>query len=103
MFLIDNLLMAPAKGILWIFEEIKEAAEQELAGEGDAITAALTELYMKLESGQISEAEFDGQEKVLLDRLDRLQAEQEAKAPAAKPKAKARRRSKKPAAKCLTP
>ena len=28
---------------------------------------------MKLETGQITEAEFDAQEKVLLDRLDRIQ------------------------------
>jgi hypothetical protein len=79
MFLVDDLLMSPLKGVLWVFREIHDAAQQELAGEGEAITAALSELYMKLETGQITEAEFDAQEKMLLDRLDRLQAAEEPK------------------------
>jgi len=80
MFLVDDLLLSPIKGIFWVFREIHDAAQQELAGESEAITAALSELYMKLETGQVTEAEFDAQEKVLLDRLDHLQAE-EATAP----------------------
>jgi hypothetical protein len=73
MFLIDDLLLSPVKGVLWVFREIHDAAQQELAGESEAITGALSELYMKLEIGQITESEFDAQEKVLLDRLDRIQ------------------------------
>jgi hypothetical protein len=78
MFLVDDLLLSPIKGVLWVFQEIHDAAQQELAGESEAITAALSELYLKLETGQITEAEFDVQEKVLLDRLDRRQAEAKA-------------------------
>jgi len=86
MFLIDDILLSPAKGLLWVFREIHDAAQQELAGEGEAITASLSELYMRLETEQITEAEFDSQEKVLLDRLDRLQAEEKAAtAPEKKP------------------
>ena len=103
MFFVDDLLMSPIKGVLWVFREIHDAAQQELAGESEAITAALSELYMKLETGQITEEQFDAQEKVLLDRLDRLQAEEEAaKAPVkkpAKPRPKAKRTRRKPAAK----
>ena len=91
MFLIDDLLLSPVKGVLWVFREIHDAAQQELAGESEAITAALSELYMKLETGQITETEFDAQEKVLLDRLDRLQAEEQA---AAAPEKKAKPRPK---------
>ena len=76
MFLIDDLLLAPFKGMLWVFEEIHDAAQQELAGEKETITAALSELYMKLETGGMTETEFDAQESLLLDRLDRLQAEE---------------------------
>ncbi len=90
MFLVDDLLISPIKGVLWVFREIHDAAQQELAGEAQAITAALSELYMKLETGQITEAEFDSQEKVLLDRLDRLQAKEEAAARALKKPAKRR-------------
>ena len=74
MFLVDDLLLFPIKGVLWVFREIRDAAEQERAGERESITATLSELYMQLETGQITEAEFDAREKVLLDRLDRLQA-----------------------------
>lgn len=101
MFLVDDLLLSPIKGIFWVFREIHDAAQQELAGESQAITAALSELYMKLETGQISPEEFDAQEKVLLDRLDRLQAEA---APPAEPEAKPvkrRPKAKRPRAKSL--
>ena len=107
MFLIDDVLMSPVKGVLWVFREIHDAAQQELAGESEAITAALSELYMKLEIGQITETEFDAQEKVLLDRLDHLQAaEKAAAAPEKKakprPKAKPTRRKSSPAVKPAT-
>jgi hypothetical protein len=102
MFFVDDLLMSPVKGVLWVFREIHDAAQQELAGESEAITAALSELYMKLETGQITEEQFDAQEKVLLDRLDRLQAEEastpEPKKKAAKPRTKAKRSRRKTSA-----
>ncbi len=72
MFLVDDLLFAPFKGINWIFRKVHELAEEELSGEADRIRESLTELYMQLETGQISEQEFDQQESILLDRLDAL-------------------------------
>jgi len=56
--------------------KIKNAVGADLANESDSITAKLTELYMMLETGQMIEAEFDAAEKVLLDRLDVLNAEE---------------------------
>jgi hypothetical protein len=94
MFLIDDILLSPAKGLLWVFQEIHDAAQQELAGESEAITATLSELYMRLETEQITEAEFDAQEKVLLDRLDRLQVEEKASAAPEKKPAKPRPKSR---------
>jgi hypothetical protein len=103
MFFVDDLLMSPIKGVLWVFKEIHDAAQQELAGESEAITAALSELYMKLDTGQITEEQFDAQEKQLLDRLDRLQAEavaaSEPEKKPAKLRAKAKATRKKSAAK----
>jgi hypothetical protein len=72
MFLIDDILLAPARGLLWIFKEIHHAVEEEQANEAEAITAKLSELYMMLETGQMTEAEFDVAEKALLDRLDAI-------------------------------
>ncbi len=70
--IVDDLLLAPIHGLLWIFGKIHEAAEEEIAGEADVITAELQELYMMLETGRITEAEFDARERPLLDRLEAI-------------------------------
>ena len=72
MFLIDDVLLFPVHGILWVFKEIHNAVEADMASESEAITARLSELYMMLETGQVTEAEFDAAEKALLDRLDAI-------------------------------
>ncbi len=73
MLLVDDLLLAPIHGLLWVFGKIYEAAEEEIAGEADVITAELRELYMMLETGKITEAEFGARERPLLDRLEAIQ------------------------------
>ena len=73
MLIIDDLLTSPFRGIFWIFKEVYNAAQEEQAGASEAITAELSELYMRLETGQITEKEFDAREKILLDRLDLMQ------------------------------
>ncbi len=75
MFLVDDLLMAPVSGVLWIFQEIYEAAEQERLNEAENITLELQKLYRSLESGSISEEEFDSREAELLDRLDSIEGD----------------------------
>jgi len=72
--LVDDLLLAPIHGLLWVFGKIHDAAQEEIAGEADAITQELRELYMMLETGQITEAEFAAREQTLLDRLDAIRA-----------------------------
>lgn len=72
MLIIDDLLLFPFRRLLWIFREIHAAGQQGLADEAEAITVDLSELYMMLETGRISESEFDAREKELLDRLDSL-------------------------------
>jgi hypothetical protein len=72
MFLIDDIILAPVRGLFWVFKEIRDAAEEEQANEAEDITAKLSELYMMLETGQMTEAEFDAEEKALLDRLDAI-------------------------------
>jgi hypothetical protein len=77
MFLIDDILLFPVSSILWVFKEIHHAVEEEQANEADAITTKLSELYMMLETGQMTEAEFDAAEKTLLDRLDAIKEGEE--------------------------
>ncbi len=74
MLLVDDLLLAPIHGLLWVFGKIHDAAQEEIAGEADAITAELGQLYMMLETGKVTEAEFDARERTLLDRLEVIQA-----------------------------
>lgn len=75
MLIVDDILLFPIKGINWVFKQIHDIAEEELEGEADRIRESLTDLYMLLETGQITEEEFEQQEKELLDRLDSLQEE----------------------------
>ncbi len=73
MLLVDDILCFPVSGILWIFREIHNAALEEMASEPEAIAQQLRRLYMQLETGTISESEFDSEEKHLLDRLEELE------------------------------
>ena len=75
MFIVDDILLSPVRGILWIFRELHNAAQAEILNEAEAITAQLSELYMELETERITEAEFDEREKELLDRLDEIEAQ----------------------------
>jgi hypothetical protein len=74
MLLADDILLFPVKGIFWIFREIGDLAEEELAGETKSITEQLRLLYMQLETGRITEAEFEAGEKELLDRLEKIES-----------------------------
>jgi hypothetical protein len=74
MLLVDDILCAPVRSILWIFREIRDIAQKELDGEAKSITEQLRTLYMQLETGRITEAEFETGEKLLLDRLDKIES-----------------------------
>jgi hypothetical protein len=73
MLILDDILLFPVTGILWTFRELHKAVLQELDTEAENITVQLSELYMMLETGKISEDEFDSREKDLLDRLEEIQ------------------------------
>jgi cytochrome c-type biogenesis protein CcmH/NrfG len=77
MILIDRILLAPIFGTVWIARKIQEAVSAEQEAESEALTDQLSELYMQLETGRISEEEFDAREAELLDRLDALEGQEE--------------------------
>ena len=74
MLIADDLLLSPFKGLIWVAREINAAVQRELAGDRDQVTQALSELYLRLESGAITEDQFDAEEARLLDRLDAIMA-----------------------------
>jgi hypothetical protein len=73
MFIVDKLLFSPILATFWAARQVHHALQQEQAAEPERITAQLSELYMMLETGRLTEAEFNAREKDLLDRLDRIQ------------------------------
>jgi len=74
MFLLDDILLSPARGVLFIAREIHQAAQQHSEDEAQAIRTQLRDLYLMLEAKKISEADFAAREGELLDRLDALEA-----------------------------
>lgn len=71
MFLLDSILLAPLKGIVWLGGKINDVAEQELNDVG-RIKEELMALQMRFEMDEITEQLYAEQERSLLDRLDRL-------------------------------
>jgi hypothetical protein len=74
MLIVDDILLLPARGILFAFREIHNAAHQELDNEEEEIRTELRDLYMMLETGRITEEDFDTREDELLDRLEEVQS-----------------------------
>ncbi len=74
MFIIDNILLSPMKAFMWMVRELHNAAQQEITGEADQLTHRLSTLYMMLETQQITQEDFDLQEREILTRLDEIEA-----------------------------
>lgn len=72
MFLIDDLFLAPFKGIRFVAKAVHDAAQDEIQNRRTALRDELNELYMQLEVGEITEEEFDRREDEVLDALDAL-------------------------------
>ncbi|MFH1691787.1 MAG: gas vesicle protein GvpG [Candidatus Omnitrophota bacterium] len=76
MFLIDDILLSPVKLIVWLGEKIDDIAEKEFSDEG-LIKEKLMQLQLRFEMDEISEEEYDRQEKELLERLESIRKAKE--------------------------
>ncbi len=74
MFLIDDLLLAPLKGVIFIAEKINEVIEKETSDEG-SIKERLMALQLKFEMDEIDEEEYDKREDELLNLLANIREE----------------------------
>src|SRR3990167_8222645 len=72
MFLIDDILLSPVKGLMYLAKQIHKAAEEEFLDE-ENVSAELSELYMMLETGKITEEEFNNRESELLNRFEEVE------------------------------
>ena len=66
-------IMLPAKGLIFVFDKIREQAENEVLDDG-RIRLQLLELQALLDLGEITEEDFYKAEEELLDRLDAILA-----------------------------
>jgi len=78
MLLIDDILLAPLKGVIFLAEKINEVIEKEMSDEG-AIKEKLMALQMKFEMDEISEEEYDAKEDELLKFLEKIRIENQGK------------------------
>ena len=76
MFLIDDILLAPLKGVIFIAEKINEVIEKEMSDEG-SIKERLMALQLKFEMDEIDEEEYDKREDELLETLERIRIEKQ--------------------------
>ena len=72
MFLLDDILLAPMKGLAAVCRKVEEAARQDLENQSKSTMLALGELHRRLEAGQIDEKDFDSEEARLLDKIESL-------------------------------
>jgi Gas vesicle protein G len=70
-FLIDSILLAPLKGVVWMGQKLNDMAQEEIWDEG-RIKDELMRLQLQFELDEISAEEYDRKEEELLDRLDAI-------------------------------
>ncbi len=73
MFLVDDLLLSPVKGLMAIGRRVRQAARQEFEQQQRTIVTNLSELHHLAETNQIGQNDFDVRETDLLERLEKIQ------------------------------
>ena len=76
MFLLDDILLAPVHGVMWLGGKLNEVIQHDANDEGK-LKENLLELQAKLDLGEISEDEYRRQETDLLERLEAIQEEKD--------------------------
>ncbi|MBU0999666.1 gas vesicle protein GvpG [Patescibacteria group bacterium] len=71
MFLVDDILLAPLNGMVWLGKKINEIIQKEQSDEGK-IKEELMKSQLQFELDEISEEQYTKQEKELLERLDSI-------------------------------
>ena len=71
MILLDSILLAPIKSVYLFGKKVHGMAMEEFLDE-DRVREDLKELYVLLETGEISEKEFERREEELVERLEEI-------------------------------
>lgn len=72
MFLLDDILLSPAKGLMFVFRKIHEQVEEELHDTPEKLKKELYDLQAQLTAKQISEKEYEKREDNILQRWNQL-------------------------------
>ena len=71
MFLLDDILLAPLKGVIAIGKKLNEVVEKETSNEGK-VKEEMMKLQLRFEMDEIDEEEYDRLEDELLEMLERI-------------------------------
>ena len=74
MFIIDDIILSPLKGLIWLSEKINDVAQREFSDEG-LIKERLMDLQLRFELDEMDEETYTRQEKELLERLNAIHDE----------------------------
>lgn len=77
-FLLDDILLLPVSGLVWVADKLKDSAEAEFLDES-RVQESLLALQIRLEMDEISESEYMEQETELLERLEDIRKYKEQK------------------------
>jgi hypothetical protein len=69
--LLTSPVLGPIRGVHWLATKVAEAVESEVLDEGK-VRGELMEFQIRLEMGEITEEEYDEQERVLVERLNAI-------------------------------
>ena len=76
MFIVDDIVLSPLKGLIWLSDKINDMVQREMSDEG-LIKERLMELQLRFELDEIDEEAYTRQEKELLERLNAIHGEEE--------------------------
>ena len=71
MFILDDILLAPLKGVVFIGKKINEVIDKEMSDEG-SIKERLMRLQLQFEMDEINEEQYDQREDELLRLLENV-------------------------------
>lgn len=71
MFLLDDILLSPLSGLVWMGNKIDELCVKELSDEG-RVMENLMALQLRFELDEITEAEYSAREKGILAQLEAI-------------------------------
>jgi len=70
-------VLGPIRGVIYLAEKIQEVAEAEFLDNEDKVRGELQELEMRLEMGELTEEEYEQQERGLMERLNAIREAKE--------------------------